>query len=50
MQRRSVVFGMLVLAVLGVLAATATPRAEAAYHHMGEMDSDYFLQDRKSVV
>ncbi len=44
MQRKAVLFGVLVFAVLGVLVGASAPQADAAYHHMGEMDSDYFLQ------
>jgi len=39
-----VLFGMLVSAVLGVLVAAPAPQAHGAYYHMGEADSDYFLQ------
>jgi hypothetical protein len=50
MRRRWGLFGVLaaVLAV-GVIAAPA-PSAQAAYHHSGEMDSDYFLAAHPEAV
>lgn len=50
MRKRWGLFGVLaaVMAV-GVIAALA-PSAEAAYHHAGEMDSDYFLEAHPEAV
>ena len=42
MRKRVMLFGVLVALMVGVTALAAGP-AMGAYHHAGEMDSDYFL-------
>ncbi len=43
MRERWAVFGVLAIVMAVGAIAVLAPGAEAAYHHAGEMDSDYFL-------